>query len=192
MTRNQITLKPICFNDLGKEIEMKTNKFALFTLAVLLILLSACAPQQKGPAKAELPVDKGYAEGKDIYFTHTEASNADTAQKMTTAMKSPVLYAPSLASVPKDALANVYSFTNGVAGASMSGLQPSVFDNPPGTEGYSPLRLLNMVTWTDNTKARELKSAAEILQAAQDGELTITPTPLVINMPFVVWDGGQR
>jgi hypothetical protein len=171
---------------------MKHNQFILFVLAALILLLSACAPQQNGPAKAELPVDKGYADGQEIYFTHTEVSNADTADKMTVAMKSPVLYAPSLASLPKDALANVYSFTNGVAGASMSGLQPSVFDNPPGTEGYSPLRILNTVTWTDETKARELKSATEILEAAQAGELTITPTPLVINMPFVVWDGGQR
>ena len=171
---------------------MKINKFALFILAMLLILLTACAPQQKGTSTAELPVDQGYAEGKNIYFAHTEVSNADTAQKMTAAMESPVLYSPSLASVPKTALANVYSFTNGVEGASMSGLQPSVFDNPPGAEGYSPLRLLNMVTWTDETKARELKSAAEILEAAKAGELTITPTPLVLNMPFVVWDGGQR
>lgn len=171
---------------------MKTNKFPLFILAMLLILLSACAPQQKGPTKAELRVDKGYAEGKEIYFTHTEASSADAAEKMAVAMGSPVLYVPSLASVPEDALANVYAFTNGVPGASMSGLQLSVFDNPPGSKGYTPLRLMSTVTWTDETKARELKSAGEILAAAEAGELTIKQTPVVLNMPFIVWDGGQR
>ena len=171
---------------------MKTNKFSLFVLAVMFILPSACAPQSKGPAKAELPVDKGYAEGNEIYFTHTEVSVADLAEKMTAGMQSPVLYAPSLADVPLESQANVYSFTNGVKGESMSGLQPSVFDNPPGTEGYTPLRRLNTVTWVDETKARELKTAAEVLEAAEAGELTIQQTSVVINMPFIVWEGGQR
>jgi hypothetical protein len=171
---------------------MKTNKFLLVVLAALLVLLSACAPQQKGPAKAEMPVDRGYAEGNEIYFTHTEVSVAELAEKMTAGMQSPVLYAPSLADVPLESQANVYSFTNGVKEESMSGLQPSVFDNPPGTEGYTPLRRLNMVTWVDETRARELKTAAEVLEAAEAGELTIQQTSVVINMPFIVWDGGQR
>ena len=176
-----------------KEIEMKNNKFPLIVLtALLVVLLSACAAQQSGPAKAELPVDKGYAEGKEIYFTHTEASNADIAEKMAAGMQSPVLYVPSLAHMPEHALANVYVFTNGVKGSSMSGLQPSVFDNPPGTEGYTPLRRLNVVAWSDETQARELKSAAEVLEAAEAGKLAIKQPGVVINMPFVVWDGGKR
>ena len=172
---------------------MNRNRFYTFTLLLALVsLLAACAPQQSGPAKAELPVDIGYAEGKAIYFAHTEVSNADVAAKMGAGMESPVLYAPSLAHVPPEALANVYVFSNGVKGASMSGLQPSVFDNPPGTEGYTPLRHLNSVTWTDESQARELKSAAEVLAAAEAGELTIKHPGVVINMPFAVWDGGQR
>ena len=114
------------------------------------------------------------------------------AAKMTTGMGSPVLYVPSLASVPMEAQANVYVFTNGIEGNSMSSLQPSVFDNPPGTEGYSPLRHVNLVTWNGESQARELKSAAEVLAAAEAGELTITHPGVVINMPFAVWDGGQR
>ena len=172
---------------------MKTNNFPLFILtALLVVLLSACATQQSGPAKAELPVDKGYAEGKEIYFTHTEASNAELAEKMAVGMESPVLYVPTLAHVTDHALANVYVFTNGVKGASMSGLQPSVFDNPPGTEGYSPLRRFNVVAWSDETQARELKTAGEVLEAAEAGELTIKQPGVVINMPFVAWDGGKR
>jgi len=172
---------------------MKNNRFTLFIAGALLVLLSACAPQQKsGPAKAEIPVDKGYAEGSEIYFTHTEVSDAKLAEKMGAGMESPVLYVPTLAHVTNHVLANVYVFTNGVKGESMSGLQPSVFDNPPGTEGYSPLRRLNVVTWVDETKARELKTAGEVLQAADAGELSIKQPGVVINMPFIVWAGGQR
>ena len=172
---------------------MKIKKSPLFVLAALLILLlSACAPKQMSPAKAELPVDKGFAEGSEIYFIHTEVSDAELAEKMASGMQSPVLYVPALAHVTDHVLANVYVFTNGVAGGSMSGLQPSVFDNPPGTEAYSPLRRLNVVSWVNEAKARELRSAAEVLQAADAGELTIKQPGVVINMPFIVWEGGKR
>jgi hypothetical protein len=107
-------------------------------------------------------------------------------------MKSPVILVTSLANVPDESLANVYVFTNGLAGSGPFGFQPDVFDNPPGTDGYSPLRRLNVIAWADETKARELKSAAEVLAAKDAGELTIEQPGVVINMPFVVWDGGNR
>jgi hypothetical protein len=167
------------------------KKLTLLLISAM-ILLTACAPQQSGPAKAELPAGKAYAEGKEIYFIHTEASDAGVAEKLTNMMKSPVLLVPSLAKVPDEALANVYVFTNGVQGKGPFGFQSDVFDNPPGTDGYSPLRRLNVITWTDETKARELKSAVEVLDAKTAGDLTIEQPGVVINMPFVVWDGGKR
>jgi len=72
------------------------------------------------------------------------------------------------------------------------GFQADVFDNPPGSDGYSPLRRLNVVTWADASKAREVKSVAEILDAENVGELTIAQPGVVVNMPFVVWEGGKR
>ena len=169
---------------------MKKPSMLVFT--VLLFVVTSCAPQQSGPAKAELPAGKAWAEGKEIYFVHTEASDAGVAEKLTGMMKSPVILVPSLANVPDGSLANVYVFTNGITGSGPFGFQPDVFDNPPGTDGYSPLRRLNVVTWADETKARELKSVAEVLSAKEAGELTIEQPGVVINMPFVVWDGGKR
>ncbi len=160
-------------------------------LFVLTILLSACAAQQ-GPAKAELPAGKAYADGKEIYFVHTEASDLGVANKLSGMMKSPVLFVPALAQVPTTALANVYVFTNGLTGAGPFGFQPDVFDNPPGTDGYSPLRWLNTVAWVDPAKARELTSAADVLAAEAAGELKIEQPGVIINMPFIVWDGGKR
>ena len=172
---------------------MKTSLYRLLVLAALLsVALTACATAQAGSTKAELPVDKAYADGKEIYFVHTEASDADSAKKMTDMFKSPVLYVPSLTQVHDTALANVYFFSNGLKGAGALGFQMSVFDNPPGTDGYTPLRRGNVVTWADASKARELKSAAEILAAEKAGELKITRLAIVVNMPFIIWDGGKR
>ncbi len=165
-------------------------KKLLFSL-IAVFLLTACAAQQ-GPAKAELPAGKAYAEGKEIFFVHTEASDTAIAEKLTNMMKSPVLYVPALAQAPDSALANVYVFTNGIEGKGPLGFQADVFDNPPGSAGYSPLRRLNVVTWADESLARELKSAADVLAAEKAGALTIEQPGVVINMPFVVWDGGKR
>jgi len=72
------------------------------------------------------------------------------------------------------------------------GYAADVFDAPPGTPGYSPLRRLNLVTWADPAQARELTSAEEVLAAQADGEVTLEQPGIVINMPFVVWEGGKR
>lgn len=168
------------------------QKLALLLLVTLTLIITACAPQQSGPAKAELPAGKAYADGKEIYFVHTEASDAGVAEKLTNMMKSPVMLVPSLADVPEESLANVYVFTNGVEGSGPFGFQADVFDNPPGSDGYTPLRRLNVLTWAAGVTARELTSAADVLAAEVAGELTIEQPGVVINMPFVVWDGGQR
>ncbi len=165
------------------------KKFLFLLTAVF--LLSACAAQQ-GPAKAELPAGKAFAEGKEIYFVHTEASDTAIAEKLTNMMKSPVLYVPALAETPDNMLANVYVFSNGVEGKGPLGFQSDVFDNPPGSAGYSPLRRLNVITWANDSQASELKSAADVLAAEKTGSLTIAQPGVVINMPFIVWDGGKR
>jgi hypothetical protein len=168
------------------------KKMTLLTLTAFVLVIVACAPQQSGPAMAEFPAGKAYAEGKEIYFVHTEASDAGVSETLTDMMKSPVILVPSLADVPEEALANVYVFTNGVEGSGPFGFQPDVFDNPPGTDGYTPLRRLNVITWVDGSTARELKSVAEVMEAESNGELSIGQPGVVINMPFAVWDGGQR
>lgn len=168
------------------------KKITLFLLTALVLVLTACAPQESGPAKVELPAGKAYADGQEIYFIHTEASDSGVSETLTNMMQSPVMYVPSLANVPEEALANVYVFTNGVEGSGPFGFQADVFDNPPGTEGYTPLRSLNVVTWAEGAAVRELTSVVQVMEAEANGELTIEQPGVVINMPFVIWDGGQR
>lgn len=167
-------------------------KKIILLLGALALILAACAPQAAEMPKAELPAGKAWADGKEIYFIHTEASDAGVAEKLTNMMESPVMLVPSLANVPDESLANVYVFTNGIEGMGPFGFQSDVFDNPPGTDGYTPLRRLNVVTWTDQANARELTHVDDVFAAEAAGEVTIEQPGVVINMPFVVWDGGQR
>jgi hypothetical protein len=105
---------------------------------------------------------------------------------------SPVLVVPSLAQAPPSMLANVYVFANGIRGCGPFGYQPDVFDSPPGTPGYSPLRAVNLVTWKDPAAARELQSAAAVLEAERKGEVTVEKPGVVVNMPLLPWAGGRR
>lgn len=163
-----------------------------FVVLLVVVLVAACAPQGEKMPTALLPAGKAWAEGKEIYFVHTEVSNPDVAKLLTDMMSSPVITVPSLANVPADALAQVYVFDNGLKGMGPFGFQADVFDNPPGAAGYTPLRNVNVVTWADPARARELKSVAEITTARDAGEVTIAQPGVVVNMPFVVWEGGKR
>lgn len=138
------------------------------------------------------PPVKGFSEGQEIRFLHTEASSTDVAQMLSAMMSSPVLVVPSLAEAPASMLADVYVFTNGIAGEGPLGFQPDVFPAPPGTDGYRPLRALVRVTWKAGATARRLASAAEVVAAVSAGEVTLERTAVVINMPMLTWPGGQR
>ena len=139
-----------------------------------------------------VPAGLAYADGQEIRFMHTEVSDAEVAEVLTKMMDSPVLWVPALAQTPDSLLATVYVFKNGVKGMGPLGFQPDVFDNPPGSEGYSPLRKIVFITWKDESKARELKSLVEVLERDQAGEITLEVSDVVVNMPFVTWPGGQR
>lgn len=139
-----------------------------------------------------VPPVRAYYDGEEVLFMHTETSDADTAELLTTMMGSPVLVVPQLRNVPDEALAKVYVFTNGVAGDGPLGFQLDVFDSAPGDEGYSPLRALYLVTWNDEGAARELTALSEVTAAEQGGELTTERQDVVINEPFLTWPGGER
>ncbi len=138
------------------------------------------------------PSIKGYLDGQEIKFFHTEVSDTKVAKILTAMISSPVLAVPALAEVPPGALANVYVFMNGIKDGGPLKFQPDVFDYPPGTAGYSPLRALNLVTWRNGAPPRVLKSAAEVKQAEAKGEVTITRPGVVVNMPMLTWPGGHR
>lgn len=186
--------------------------FSLFFLVIVALIASACnarptvtpTPNLEGTQMESggmdmdmtgipsVPAGIAFAEGVEVRFIHTEVSDPEIAKTLTEMMDSPVLVVPSLASAPDEMLANVYVFTNGVQGMGPLGYQPDIFDSPPGTPGYSPLRKIILVSWKEGSTPRELKSAAEVSQAEVDGEVALEQSGVVVNMPFITWDGGSR
>lgn len=142
--------------------------------------------------KPAVPNVKAYLDGREILFQHTEVSDPKVADILTDMMKSPVFVVPALAQAPATMLANVYVFTNGVRGGGPFKFQPDVFDNPPGSEGYRPLRAIHLVKWKNERAAKILKSADEVKAAERAGEIVIERPGVVANMPLVTWPGGGR
>ncbi len=166
------------------------RKWAIAAVLLLIAFAGVAIGYYLNPAG--VPPVKAYAEGQGIQFIHTEASDPKVAELLTEMMGSPVLVVPSLAQAPQEMLADVYVFKNGVKGDGPFGFQPDVFDSPPGTDGYRPLRSVKIVTWTNENAARELRSAADVKTAEKAGEITIEKPGVVVNMPLLTWPGGRR
>lgn len=138
-----------------------------------------------------IPLVRGLYDGKDVFYITTEASDSGVASALTNFTNFPVTFAPALAKTPPAASANIYLFKNGVKGPGIMGFQPQVVDSIPGTAKYSPLWRVNVVEWKDPTNATILGSEADVLAAASNGQVTITPTPIVVNCPIVQWGGNK-
>ncbi len=177
-------------------------------LTAVLFAVAGCGADDEGQAgaadtqpmptssdqQAQFPPMKGLYEGEQVLFVHSEASTRELANALTNMMNmnSPVPLVPTLAEVPRAALANVYAFENGVEGNGPFGFQPDVFGSVPGDPDYSPLRAVNVVRWNSDATPRVLRSATDIREAKNNGEITIERTDAVINMPMLTWPGGKR
>jgi len=182
-----------------------------YYLAISLVGLAAAAPawaqgmsgdmkpmaEMAAPADAPtIPPVAGYSEGQTVLFVHTETSDPGIAKILTDMMGgSPVLVVPALAKAPKEMLAPVYVFTNGMSGDGPMGPlggQADIFAHPPGDPAYSPLRAVNLVTWKDPSAAQLLKSAADLQMVIDRGEVSVEEAGVVVNMPFLTWPQGRR
>jgi len=138
-----------------------------------------------------LPLTRGFVNGHEVFYITTEASEKAVADHLTNLTGSRVVHAPTLKSTPADSLANIYEFKNGIEGTGPQGFQPNVADSQPGDVGYSPLWRINLVEWKQDVMPRELRSEDDILAAQDKGDLSIKPADVVVNCPFVQWNGGS-
>ena len=141
---------------------------------------------------ATLPLHEGYFDGESVYFVITDSSDPTHAEIISESQGWTVELAPPLANAPDAALSQTYMFTNGMEGDGVHGFQGEVFTSTPAMpDMYSALTMHTHVTWNADTTPRVLMSEAEIMDAEEAGEVTLTELDVVINMPHVMWPGGQ-
>jgi hypothetical protein len=134
-----------------------------------------------------IKLSEGYVNGKISFFIATDASDNQVAESITRNTGFKVNFAPDLALTPASARQQGYDFVNGIkTNGSPMGFQLGIASALPGEKGYSPLNQLNLVKWNANATARILKSAAEVMIAEKNGELSVAKTNIVINSPAVV------
>jgi hypothetical protein len=146
----------------------------------------------------DIPLQKAYENGSEIYFVVTDASDKHTADIFTNITGFKVNFAALLANTPESARSQAYVFENGMQGDGPLGFQTTITNANPEEQGYSPLYQLNFVKWKNNdeddgnsTTFRELRSAQEIIDANQSGQISINQTNIVMDFPAVKWNGGS-
>lgn len=142
-------------------------------------------------SNVSIPVSTGFIDGKIAYFIATDASTQEVASSVSNTTGFKVNYAPTLANTSDSARQQGFVFLNGFSGEEGGplGSQLSVATAVPGDPDYSPLFDINYVQWNTNNNTsdiRILKSADEIFEAQQNGELIITKSNVVINSPAIV------
>jgi len=141
---------------------------------------------------AVIPLHQGFYDGGDVYFIITDSSDPKHAEIITENQGWQVELAPLLANAPDDALSKTYMFTNGIEGDGVHGFQGEVFTSTPAqADVYSALASHVHVTWNEGATSRVLDSDSMIMEAADNGEITLTEFDVVLNMPQIVWPEGQ-
>ena len=146
----------------------------------------------------DIPMQKGYENGNEIYFVTFDASDNELALKITNSSNDfPVHYTKLLTQTPSEATEQAYIFTNGIKGKGHLGYQPTIVESKPGSKQYSPLKHVNLIEWKIPSSARELKSVQELVNAQNTGEIitinitATSSTNLVINSPAIKWQDGS-
>lgn len=168
------------------------NTFATLGTTFSLLFLTACSTPLPGwhdAAQARVPLVHGWADGQQVAYITTDASDQKVAQELG------VHYAPRLADAlpPADAartpgrsssVARVFAITNFKQGNILSALPlPSGSSN--GNPEYTPLWQMIQVSWQAGHTPRLLRSQEEVLDAEEKQEVALVYTRIVINCPVL-------
>jgi len=144
-------------------------------------------------APVVLPLYKALYDSKGVLFIITEVSDKIMRDQIGNFTGSPVNYEPKL--TKSQDIGQLWIFKNGVKGPGLMGFQTNVLNSIPGDPHYTPLWKVNIVEWkttgTNATTPTILGSDDIIAYAVKKGQITVTPTNIVINCPIVQWGGNK-
>ena len=138
-----------------------------------------------------IPMRDGFYGKSALSYIITDSSNKTISDKLTQKQSWNVKFAPKLRWAPSSAQDTIYVFTNGIKGDGIYGFQGEVFGVTPAQKEYTPLASLVTVSWKAGQKPQELQSAEDILKAEKDSRLRLTKTNVTVNVPQIIWPGGQ-
>jgi hypothetical protein len=168
------------------------NKLAFATVAITTPTAGPTMLKLTTPnAPVVIPLVKGLYDKKDILLITTEVSDKAMKDQIGNFTGSPVNYEPNL--TKSQDIGNLWIFKNGVKGPGFMGFQASVVDSIPGDSHYTPLWKVSIVEWKamSGVTPTILGSDDAIAQAASKGQITITPTKVVVNCPILQWGGNK-
>jgi hypothetical protein len=162
----------------------RTTKWAVafalvFSLAAVSWALHAQTSNKVQNPSVILPLVHCWYKGKVAYYIQTEASDKALAEQQD------VNYVPQLANaISAGAVDDIYHVTNFTQG----NVIPSapIPAGPSNTDpNYTPLWQLSVVTWNSGSAPYLLKSEEDVLNARDQGLLSIVKTNIVINCPVI-------
>lgn len=141
---------------------------------------------------AIIPMHKGIYEGNQTLYIITDGSDKNYTKSISDNQEWNIEFAPVLADIPENVLEKLYVFNNGINGDGINGFQNEVFSSTPSQESkYSALNSIIEVTWKVGQKVMEFESAADIIEAEEDGRIKFNATGIVLNTPQIIWPDGQ-
>ena len=140
-------------------------------------------------APVVLPLFKALYDSKGVMFIITEVSDKTMRDHIGNFTGSLVNYEPNL--TKSQDIGQLWIFKNGVKGPGLMGFQTNVLNSIPGDPHYTPLWKVNIVEWKTTSTPTILGSDDIIANAVKKGQITVTPTNVVINCPVVQWGGNK-
>lgn len=140
-------------------------------------------------APVVIPLVKALYDSKGVMFIITEVSDKTMRDQIGNFTGSPVNYEPNL--TKSQDIGQLWIFKNGVKGPGLMGFQTNVLNSIPGDPHYTPLWKVNIVEWKTTSTPTILGSDDIIANAVSKGQITVTPTNIVINCPVVQWGGNK-
>jgi hypothetical protein len=140
-------------------------------------------------APVVIPLVKALYDSKGVMFIITEISDKTMRDQIGNFTGSPVNYEPNL--TKSQDIGQLWIFKNGVKGPGLMGFQTNVLNSIPGDPHYTPLWKVNIVEWKTASTPTILGSDDIIANAVKKGQITVTPTNVVINCPVVQWGGNK-
>lgn len=160
-------------------------------VVLVLSILAGCAGSTLDANRSEtvLPLSRAWFDGRMVEYVTTDISDPTMAKALGVNLV-PRL-ADAIAAPPgHSVLERVYKFPdNEQASVFQSAPRPVGADN--GDSNYSPLWRMVLVRWSKQAPTRELRSEEELLVAADNKEVTLEVTNIVVNCPVTRGADGQ-